>query len=113
MGQVYRCWRRICREINIFPKFEYHMFYVLYPFVTYLLTSPRAISKILVIKGANTKTTAFWDVPPCSLIKRYRHSWYPKMERVDSSEKLVSFYQTLQRHAENMNSSGIAFDLFS
>jgi hypothetical protein len=24
-----------------FPRFEYHMFYVLYPFVTYLLTLPR------------------------------------------------------------------------
>jgi hypothetical protein len=23
---------------NFFPRFEYHMFYVLYPFVTYLLT---------------------------------------------------------------------------
>jgi hypothetical protein len=32
---------RICREINVFPRFEYHMFYVLYPFVTYLLTLPR------------------------------------------------------------------------
>jgi hypothetical protein len=37
MGQVYQCWWRICREIN-FSRFEYHMFYVLYPFVTYLLT---------------------------------------------------------------------------
>jgi hypothetical protein len=28
-------------KINVFPRFEYHMFYVLYPFVTYLLTLPR------------------------------------------------------------------------
>jgi hypothetical protein len=41
MGQAYQCWRRICREINIFSRFEYHMFYVLYPFVTYLLTLHR------------------------------------------------------------------------
>jgi hypothetical protein len=41
MGQVYRCWWRICREINVFSRFESHMFYVLYPFVTYLLTFPR------------------------------------------------------------------------
>jgi hypothetical protein len=41
MGQVYQRWRRICREINVFPRFEYHMFYVLYPFVSYLLTLPR------------------------------------------------------------------------
>jgi hypothetical protein len=39
MGQVYQCWWRTCREINVFsPRFEYHMFYVLYPFVTCLLT---------------------------------------------------------------------------
>jgi hypothetical protein len=40
MGQVYQCWWRICREINVFPRFEYHMFYILYPFVTCLLTLP-------------------------------------------------------------------------
>jgi hypothetical protein len=38
IGQVCQCWWRICREIKVFPRFEYHMFYVLYPFVTYLLT---------------------------------------------------------------------------
>jgi hypothetical protein len=40
MGQAYQCWWRIRREINIFASFEYHMFYVLCPFVTYLLTLP-------------------------------------------------------------------------
>jgi hypothetical protein len=30
-GQVYCCWWRICRELNIFPKFVYDMFYILYP----------------------------------------------------------------------------------
>jgi hypothetical protein len=41
MGQVYQCWWRICREINDFSsRFEYHIFYVLYPFVNYLLTPP-------------------------------------------------------------------------
>jgi hypothetical protein len=29
-----------CQEIHVFSRFEYHMFYVLYPFVTYLLTLP-------------------------------------------------------------------------
>jgi hypothetical protein len=33
-------------EKYIFPRFEYHMFYVSYSFVTYLLTLPR----ITVIK---------------------------------------------------------------
>jgi hypothetical protein len=41
MGQVYQCWWRICREINVFSKLENHMFNVLYPFVTYLLTLSR------------------------------------------------------------------------
>jgi hypothetical protein len=36
MGQVYQCWWRICREIHVFSRFEYRMFYVSYPFVTYL-----------------------------------------------------------------------------
>jgi hypothetical protein len=39
-GQAYQCWWRICREINAFSRFEYHMFYVLYPFVAFLLTLP-------------------------------------------------------------------------
>jgi hypothetical protein len=43
MGQVYRCWWTICREINVFfSRFEYHVFHVLYSFVTYLLTLPRS-----------------------------------------------------------------------
>jgi hypothetical protein len=31
MGQVYQCWWRICREINVsfFFRFAYHVFYVL------------------------------------------------------------------------------------
>jgi hypothetical protein len=37
--QVYQCWWRICREINVFFfRFEYHMLYVLYLFVTCLLS---------------------------------------------------------------------------
>jgi hypothetical protein len=42
VGQVYQCWWRICREINVLSRFECHIFYVLYPFVTCLLTLPRA-----------------------------------------------------------------------
>jgi hypothetical protein len=41
MGQVCQCWWRLCRETNFFFRLEYHMSYVLYPFVTYLLTLPR------------------------------------------------------------------------
>jgi hypothetical protein len=38
MGQVYQFWGRICRGINVFPRFDSHLFYVSYSFVTYLLT---------------------------------------------------------------------------
>jgi hypothetical protein len=38
MGQAFQCWWRIYRETNVFSKFDYHMIYVLYPFVTYLLS---------------------------------------------------------------------------
>jgi hypothetical protein len=40
IGQVYLCRWRICREIKVFCSLEYHMFYVLYHFVTYLLILP-------------------------------------------------------------------------
>jgi hypothetical protein len=44
MGQLYQCWWRICREINVsFFRFEYHMFYVLHVFVSYLLNLPRML----------------------------------------------------------------------
>jgi hypothetical protein len=39
LDKMYQCWWKICRKI-FFSKFEYHMFYFLYQFVTYLLTLP-------------------------------------------------------------------------
>jgi hypothetical protein len=42
MGQVYQCWWKIYREMFSF-RFEYIMFYVLYPFKTYLLNLPRKV----------------------------------------------------------------------
>jgi hypothetical protein len=53
MGQVYRCLWRICREINVFPRFEYHMFYVLYPYAISLLTF------FLISSKYNLKTLSF------------------------------------------------------
>jgi hypothetical protein len=44
MGEGCQCWWRICRKINAFSRFEYHIFYVSYPFVTYLLTLPLKIN---------------------------------------------------------------------
>jgi hypothetical protein len=43
--QVNQCWRRTRREMNVFARFEYHTFYVLYPFVTYLLTLSHIIDQ--------------------------------------------------------------------
>jgi hypothetical protein len=37
MGQVCQCWWKVCREIIIFSGLKYHMYCVLYQFVTYLL----------------------------------------------------------------------------
>jgi hypothetical protein len=44
--QVYQCWWRICREINVFSRFECHMSYILYPFMTYLLTVPHRSGRL-------------------------------------------------------------------
>jgi hypothetical protein len=40
MGQVCHCRWRTCREINVLPQFEYHMFFVLYLWPT--LSLPRS-----------------------------------------------------------------------
>jgi hypothetical protein len=37
---MYQFWWRICQEIDVFSRFEHHMFYILYPFMSYLLTLP-------------------------------------------------------------------------
>jgi hypothetical protein len=41
MGQRYHCWRRVCREVNVFARFEYHAFHFSYSFAAYFLTLPR------------------------------------------------------------------------
>jgi hypothetical protein len=48
MGHVYPCRWRICREITVSSRFEYHIFYVLYPFVIHLLTLPRTYAHACV-----------------------------------------------------------------
>jgi hypothetical protein len=58
MEQMYQCWWRICREINVFFfRFEDHIFHVLCQFVTYLLTLPRIYLRAI---------TNQWD-PQCIL----------------------------------------------
>jgi hypothetical protein len=48
MGQVYQCWWRIYWERIFFFRFEYYIFYVLYPFVTCLLTLPRTLLPVFL-----------------------------------------------------------------
>jgi hypothetical protein len=62
-----------------FSRFEYHMFYVLYPFVTYLLTLPR------------TRLCNSIDSSVYSLLPRIRMSHV-------SSEVLVSTYKATRSH---------------
>jgi hypothetical protein len=65
MGQVYQFSWRIFREINIFSRFEYHTFYVLYPFVTYLLTLPRIHYYLKVLVSVPVKCRIYGN---CSCI---------------------------------------------
>jgi hypothetical protein len=53
MAQVYQCWWRICRQINVSSRFEYHMFYVLFPLVTNLLTLPRIRLSVVKVKSCS------------------------------------------------------------
>jgi hypothetical protein len=63
MGQVYQWWWRICREINVFPRFKYHMFYVLFPFVTYLLTLIRIYRVHYLTCGDDTGDQSNHGIP--------------------------------------------------
>jgi hypothetical protein len=56
MEQVYQCCWRTCREINVFRRIDYHMFYVLYQFVTHFMTLPRNISKMCLQTTRKFKT---------------------------------------------------------
>jgi hypothetical protein len=64
MGQVHECWWRICQEVNVFSRFEYYMFYVTYPFVTYLLTLP-CTNHLNILDGDKSVTDKFenWKLP--------------------------------------------------
>jgi hypothetical protein len=54
MGQVYRCWWRICREINVFTRFEFHMFYVyIHSRPIYLLSLVQDITQDELIEMCN------------------------------------------------------------
>jgi hypothetical protein len=46
---------------NVFPRFEHHMFYVLYPFVTYLLNLPCTNYQVPV----SDSTVTYWHSNEC------------------------------------------------
>jgi hypothetical protein len=54
---VKRCWWRISREIKDLSRCEYHVFYVLYLFVTYLLTLPRTTTTTTTTNNNNNNNT--------------------------------------------------------
>jgi hypothetical protein len=87
VGQGYQCWR-ICREINVFYRFEYHMFYVLYPFVAYLLTLPR------IRDTPHTAEPAPWQVSlnKCRSEKRLLYDQNQKYFSYISTRKTIGFY---------------------
>jgi hypothetical protein len=53
--QAYQCWWRIYREIHVFSRFEYQIFYVLYQFVTYLLTLLRVTRRPQCLQEPTTE----------------------------------------------------------
>jgi hypothetical protein len=59
MGQVYQYWWWMCREVNVFPRFEYHIFYVLYSFVTSLLILPRTYT-IICLEWRIIRLPEYW-----------------------------------------------------
>jgi hypothetical protein len=68
MGQAYQCWWRICRDINDFTRLEYHIFYILYPFVVYLLTVPRIMPyDEIIIYITDTEVQNYWVFELCPL----------------------------------------------
>jgi hypothetical protein len=57
MRQVYQCSWGICREINVFfSRFEYHIFYILQTFVTYLLILPLTYLSITTCLNIHTNS---------------------------------------------------------
>jgi hypothetical protein len=94
MGQVYQCWWRICREINVLSRFEYHMFYVLYPIVTYLLTLPWIRFYLLPKKLINSFSKRF--LSPCVSVGK---CWYIRSRLIPPKPLTIhhSFYHPTRR----------------
>jgi hypothetical protein len=59
MGQVCQCWWRMYQEMNVFSRFKYHMLYILFPFVSYLLTLPHTIT----LQGNDNQRPVHFDKP--------------------------------------------------
>jgi hypothetical protein len=77
MGQVYQCLWRIHREIYVSFPGSNIMFYILYPFLTYLLTLPRILefSTILAFQIHSTSTKHYnARLGYCTQIIRYKDS---------------------------------------
>jgi hypothetical protein len=75
MGQVYQCWWRICREINLLSRFEYHTFYVLYPFVTCWLSLVPVAQMLLTGRPGNRGSIAGRGARDISLLYSVQKLW--------------------------------------
>jgi hypothetical protein len=88
MGQVFQCWWMICREINVFSRFKYHMFHShLWPIywvslVIYFLCPQLRSSQNPLLPSSGYK---------CNLC---REKWYGYMEEKMGSELWVNQKQT-------------------
>jgi hypothetical protein len=64
IGQVYQCWSMICRERVVFSIFGNHIFYILYQFVTYLLTLP--LNSTLSLNTPEVVAVPYQELKICS-----------------------------------------------
>jgi hypothetical protein len=85
MGQVYQCRWRICREINVLSSLEYHMFYVLYPFVTYYL--------LYLVIGAEEQYKERMRIEKRMLRKKKRRFHEEQVKQLETSIHRRRFYR--------------------
>jgi hypothetical protein len=110
MGQVYQFWLRICREINVFSMFEYHVFYVLYPFVTHLLT----LSRTVPVKNSTEDLFKFLLFMYYVRFKTPTRRWhYCMLKDLRYSRHLAVTYRGISRFSLAGNNLFLIFILYS
>jgi hypothetical protein len=68
----------------------------------------------LVLRSVGIKIIVFWDLTPCAFVFRYKRfgeicclllQGLNKMGAVDSSEKVITFYEVIRRHAPHLSNN--------